>query len=961
MQNSNQPYNLDLLWDRTNYGLDFWLEIFPEAHGKVNNNKHFKTHKENTASTTLSNRKNKDGIYRIYNHALREGMNIIDYCIKEMGMEDFVKAVSYLFQKYGLEATKSELLKPITTFEQSTATEGEYAIECKDVIENQRCFAHFLTNDHVKEDYPFFKELVSYEKHFISKTTNELTKLKVVATEQYPIFAYVYDGFVKIYEPKAIKSEKYNLKHHFLGKKPPRHVHGWKELFERVDYNEIKQLNKIIKECVGSVKKEYQDQLNDLKLDYVVIATGGSDALNMVSIGVENVIWFNSEAEQLNADEYKELCKIAKVIYNVPDNDTTGVLQAVKLGMFFIDIKTIWIPETIEVNYSKSKIKDIRDYVTKHKHLEAKEVGKKFDFLRFNALEFRFWKLVDERKKTYKIDNLVLHYFLKHQGFQIYKILTHNASSALEIEETRIIHKVENEVKTVSSRYVRDFVKEWAIENGLKREVVNMIIKTPYLNDQYLLGLKELPINTTNWSENEQFFMFSNKMVSITKEKIELVDRKMSEKLFWSTKVIKHNIKLEAPYFYATNVDGNYNIEILNTQSKSFVVMIHSSRMYWQKDVINDVDTGKFKITSPNLTEAENNEQMLHLLNKIYCLGYNLHRYKSYSKSYITVGTDRNFSDSTKDSNGGSGKSFMGNLLQLLMKDRKYKDGKELNKENPQFLWDGVTSFTDLIFLDDLDQKQDWKVLFNKATGEFVANHKGGKIYTIPNEISPKIFTTTNFVPNELSDSLMRRLLNYQCSNYYHAKGSMFEKEHSIRDDFGKDLLQGSYTEEEFNHDYNFLMQCLQFYLGCKEKINAPGDSLQVRNALQQLGDPLLNFLKEFFKDIETMPDRIERTTIYDNYRDEIGKFAQSKQQFYKNLELYCKTPHFDAAANKYYKIQLELSKQRNANGNSVAQYKFAKVWVEDYQPPVEKVLPPMKDEHFIDFEDDELKLDGYE
>ena len=68
MQNS-YAFDLTLLWEKTNYGLEYWYEVYPECRSLENKNKHFKTHAEVTASTTLSNKKSKDGVYRIYNHA----------------------------------------------------------------------------------------------------------------------------------------------------------------------------------------------------------------------------------------------------------------------------------------------------------------------------------------------------------------------------------------------------------------------------------------------------------------------------------------------------------------------------------------------------------------------------------------------------------------------------------------------------------------------------------------------------------------------------------------------------------------------------------------------------------------------------------------------------------------------------------------------------------------------------
>ena len=48
------------------------------------------------------------------------------------------------------------------------------------------------------------------------------------------------------------------------------------------------------------------EKLNELKLEYVLIATGGSDGINLASLGYR-VIWFNSESEQISYAELQKL------------------------------------------------------------------------------------------------------------------------------------------------------------------------------------------------------------------------------------------------------------------------------------------------------------------------------------------------------------------------------------------------------------------------------------------------------------------------------------------------------------------------------------------------------------------------------------------------------------------------------------------------------------------------------
>ena len=94
-------------------------------------------------------------------------------------------------------------------------------------------------------------------------------------------------------------------------------------------------------------------------------------------------------------------------------------------------------------------------------------------------------------------------------------------------------------------------------------------------------------------------------------------------------------------------------------------------------------------------------------------------------------------------------------------------------------------------------------------------NPKNNQSFTIPFEESPKIAFTTNYVPADFDPSSEARLLYMVFSDYYHQKteDNDYLESRSIRDDFGKDLFSKTYSEEEWNQDLNFILQCVKFYL----------------------------------------------------------------------------------------------------------------------------------------------------
>lgn len=903
----NHTFNLSLLWDASNGGLSYFHEVYPESIGKENRSKHFKTHKETTASTTLSNKKSKDNKYILYNHATSEGFDAVAHYMKENSVE-FPDACSFLFNKYGVATTVSEIFKPTKKWENDTDKENSYwKINPLKKTDNFQFFAPFLTSELCKE-YDFVA-LESFETIKLVGEAKKPSLLTVNSTANYPIFAYKNKDFAKIYEPKAIKNEQgYSSKHHFLGTKPPRHIYGWERIFNKVDFNEIERLYLSLK-VFNADKFKIKKEINALQFDAVIIATGGSDGLNIASLGYD-VIWFNSEAEIISSDEYYKLSKVAKTIYYLPDLDKTGVKQAVAMGLQFLKIKMIWLPETLKIENKK----DIADWVRGNRSNSIEKVQAKFKQLLSQALEFKFWEWSDKRG-SYTLNNKIMLYFLKHNGFYLYRMITTTADSTNEIEETRMVQIKENIVSVVSARQVKNYVLNWLEINFIDVKVYNMILKSVYFSDNALLNLPEIELQTRTGTKSSQLYFFANKVVKITDKAI--VEQKYFEvdNLVWKSNVIKHDFSIAKPFFEITKDESeNWKIDILDNSSNYLKVLINTSRVFWQKEQDeNHKDTNNFNITGTKLTSEENNLQMVHLINKMFCVGYAIHKYKQKSKPYFVLGIDGKIGASIKASNGGSGKSFIMEAVSCFLKNIKFKDGKEMPKEDPKFIFDGVTKETDLVFMDDMVQNQDYNVIFSKTSGVVIANHKGGKIHTIPFEDACKFVGTTNFVPNDISSSLKRRLLSYQCSDYYHEKSEEYFETRKISSDFqNKDLFDVDYSKENWNQDYNFMLQCLQFYLSQEEKISAPEENLVIRNLQQQIGDVQMEHCNSFFKDKTKLDVWFSRNEIQLDYNLEAGKYSKTPNAHKKGLELFCKMNGWEIKSEKKAVID-EITKVRKS------------------------------------------------
>src|SRR5690606_31887547 len=295
---------------------------------------------------------------------------------------------------------------------------------------------------------------------------------------------------------------------------------------------------------------------------------------------------------------------------------------------------------------------------------------------------------------------------------------------------------------------------------------------------------------------------------------------------------------------------GRYDIAVHDDSCLFFRFLMQTSRVHWQKELEDNIadlsveeqeaykQRNKFTVKGENLTADERYDQVLHLVNKMYAFGYMVHRYKPASDPWIVMGMD---DTPNKDggSHGGSGKSIFFKALAQL-KSLIELDGKNAKLFEDNHVFEQVTKNTDIIYIDDAARNFPMERTFSMTTGSITVNPKGKTRITISNDDSPKMGMTTNFAPDDLSPSTLRRILFFGMSNYYHDnKLGEFKEKRQPRDDFGKELFK-QYTAEEWNTTLNFMAQCCSLYLSFPEMIEAPMGNIMQRNLTNEMG---LNFL----------------------------------------------------------------------------------------------------------------------
>ena len=887
------------IFDATNGGLDIILNYYPNA-SKVFHKaaKQFKIREsEKTASASLH--KLPTGIWLVTDFGGDQTpRNGIQVCALEEGIT-FAKACALLGAQYNVEGAKMEVFTP--TIEKRPLKEsenkGEYIFEYFETIPEAqlKILGKRVNESHCNEINLKLCKSFTYCK--------ENEAIVTTATDEYPIFVFDYKDWQKIYQPNSFEKQ---YRFRYAGKKPTRHVWGLEivkaEFEKRKAQQEEEGQYDDFEEDEDTKKKK--GKKFDPRLDRVFVASGGSDGLNLRSFG-HYAIWFNSESEHLNFEEYKLLKTYAKEIIYLADLDATGVKQALATGLKYLDIKLLWLPNKLKEYKDKrgNPCKDFKDYVEKFYDPKTSSFANGFNKLITNALPLQFWtEYVNQQGKLqYNLSNTRLYHFLSMLGFGRYESETN--------KEGYIYIKKEGSIIRILEAYqIENFIHEFLEQRGMSADLRDYIYKSPQLGERSLSKLASLEIDFTSADRDTQYFFFSKKVFKITGT--DIVEYKQGEvgKYIWEDKIIDFDVKLEEPHFkIEKDKDGDWDIQVLNKDNMFFNYLINTSRVHWKEELEEFYETktpkeadayfaeNKFNIAGPNLSADKIYEQKLHLINKMYSIGYALHQYKNYNKPWAVFAMDNKVSD-LGESHGGSGKSLCYGFLNKILKRRVYLKGRDPKLTQNDFIYHEVSEDTDYILIDDATQYLNFDFFFSEITGSLKVNPKNGSPFEIPFEKSPKFIFTSNFALRNVDPSTARRLLIAVFSDYYHGLNEdEYKQVRKVSDDFDGKNLFTDFDWKQYNHYYNFCAQCVQFFLSTEEKLSPPMDNVTKRTLQAEMGEAFMGWAEGFFGSVDEnntfkyLNREFSKEAAFEDFVKATRQNKWSPAKFKKSVAAFCK------------------------------------------------------------------------
>ena len=857
---------LQKIYDASNHGLDIIIDLFPEALSADGKKKKFRLRTgEKTPSACLKDPSGTVDYYRVIDYGGGQGercFSPIDLYMRDRGygQQQFALALHELMEQYGVsDELNKRVNKPDITKRDATDNETGQPprVRTKQTFSNDELAAWGprVTADHLKA--LGWAAVTSVE-----TTKDRVTTIKT-PTAHYPIFVETCDyideqgiarQFQKVYEPKC-----YNKGFRFftVGKVPQHYIYG-----------------------LNALRRKFQER-GEEKLPEVVIVSGGSDAVNCLSMGYQPV-WLSSETADLREEDLKQLQKFARRIILVPDIDATGRKVAQRLSLCFPQLYIAWLtPEDmggLHDNRRRAR-KDLKDFIQLHPHRE--DMQRLID----RAVCTLYWTKTEDKdgNTQYMILPARLNYYLAMNGFYTLKDDTRKEPLYIQTDGAK--------VRRVVAKTIVNFLVEQARRDGLDEALQNKLLRCRDLPTDHVSHLQERDdIDFTKCTADSQLFFFRNGWTKVTAEDIKLYRyTDLDGSYVWEDAIIDHDYRAYKPMFNIERLDdGGYGVDIPELPpSKFFQIIINTSRLYWRKE-----DEGGLM-----LSDEEIAEQNQCLASKLACIGYLLFGYKSESEAWAPICQDAKLAESEDECNGGSGKSLFLKAVSRLLR-MFYIDAHVPSITDNRFLFDGVTEDTDLIIVDECDRRLNYDFFFGRITGDLKGEEKGNHPFQIPFTKSPKIAFATNYVLRKHDASTERRIWPQVFSDYYHeaTRQNDYRESRSIRDDLGCNLMGSEYSEQDWQADIAFMLQCLQLYLLLpkgERRIMPPLGRIGLREQMAAVGKDFKQWADEFLAtDCGHLDCELKAEDMLAAFNAET-RYGWSPKKFAQHLKAYCDmAPH---------------------------------------------------------------------
>lgn len=376
-----------------------------------------------------------------------------------------------------------------------------------------------------------------------------------------------------------------------------------------------------------------------------------------------------------------------------------------------------------------------------------------------------------------------LHFFYTSRGYFIYRT---------SVDRFVPIRVIDNIVKIVGKKELVDDILNFLL----------VIDECPSYIHQF--ALKEMPKAVSD----DLLITLPEKQVEFRKDKQDALQ------LYYQNCIVKITAKKVTTHPY-TELNGFiWESQIL-------------PREYHQSDILT---TGNFARYINNISNSD--QSRVNALCAAF--GFYLHNFKDADYCPAVILNDEVISENPE---GGTGKSLFFEAVAQFINTETF-DG-ELFSFEKGFLYQRIRPDTRLVFFDDTKKGFKFEKLKSFLTGGITTEKKGKDEIYIRFEDSPKVGIATNYAIDTAGNSLERRSLELEISQYYN-------KKRKPKQEFGRMMFRGwPLGDPEWIQFDNYAILCCQIFLTTglieQELINLPEKKLITKTNAQ-----FLEFMEDF-------------------------------------------------------------------------------------------------------------------
>jgi len=388
------------------------------------------------------------------------------------------------------------------------------------------------------------------------------------------------------------------------------------------------------------------------------------------------------------------------------------------------------------------------------------------------------------------------------------------------------ITKNDNFIDHISEYKIKDIV----LNNVLRRSQIDVFDKlaerTKVFTNQYLSIVETASVDIEKDGKDYAMIYFRNLILKVYADKIEKIKYEDIDTFVWENQVIKKDY-----------VEADHHESMFRT----FLWLI----------------SGK---------EVERYNTMKSII------GYMLHSYKTSANNKAIILNDETISDNP---NGGSGKGILINAISQMKKVSTI-DGKTFDF-NKSFPYQTVSTDCQVLAFDDVKRNFEFERLFSLITEGITIEYKNKGAIKLPVSESPKILISTNYTIKTEGGSFLRRIFEVELSSY-------FGNHYTPIDEFGCMLFE-DWDELEWNRFYQFMINCVQYYLQNGLVYTKP-KNLERRKLINDTCQEFIDFA-EVDKKVY-LNHRIDRKKLYlDFWEDNKEMKYLTPRLFNKWLKIY--------------------------------------------------------------------------